>query len=158
MIDVARAQLKGDKDGRRIWGGPAAARGGRRARPVARGDARPRSTAAMRACIRRTGTSTRSSDARRPCWAYFDLEFTRKDGLNAIADGDAATNRVVSAACDRLMAAAGDRPLEIEVIVLASARPTKFSRHVVLRPHWTDGARRRRRSPARSTPAISRTS
>ena len=40
------------------------------------------------------------------------------------------------------MAAAGDRPLEIEVIVLASARPTKFSRHVVLRPHWTDGTRR----------------
>ena len=81
-------------------------------------------------------------DARRPCWAYFDLEFTRKDGLNAAVDGDALTNRVVSAACDRLMAAAGDRPLEIEVIVLASARPTKFSRHVVLRPHWTDGTRR----------------
>jgi hypothetical protein len=81
-------------------------------------------------------------DARRPCWAYFDLEFTRKDGLNAAVDGDALTERVISAACDALVAAAGDRPLEIEVIVLASARPTKFSRHVVLRPHWTDGERR----------------
>ena len=63
-------------------------------------------------------------DARRPCWAYFDLEFTRKDGLNATVDGDALTERVVSAACDALVAAAGDRPLEIEVIVLASAPST----------------------------------
>ena len=50
-------------------------------------------------------------DARRPCWAYFDLEFTRKDGLNAAVDGDALTERVISAACDALVAAAGDRPL-----------------------------------------------
>ena len=97
----------------------------------------------LRALSRQDRHAYEVIDARRPCWAYFDLEFTRKDGLNAAVDGDALTKRVVSAACDRLMVAAGERPLEIEVIVLASARPTKFSRHVVLRPHWTDGARRR---------------
>ena len=141
-IDAARAQLKGDKDGRRIWGVdlPPPDSGGAPKRwfvatpaEVDEGYARlPPQDRHVYEVI----------DARRPCWAYFDLEFTRKDGLNAAVDGDALTERVVSAACDTLVAAAGDPPLEIEVIVLASARPTKFSRHVVLRPHWTDGARR----------------
>ena len=141
-IDAARAQLKGDKDGRRIWGVdlPPPDSGGAPKRwfvatpaEVDEGYARlPPQDRHVYEVI----------DARRPCWAYFDLEFTRKDGLNATVDGDALTTRVVSAACDALVAAAGDRPLEIEVIVLASARPTKFSRHVVLRPHWTDGTRR----------------
>ena len=49
---------------------------------------------------------------------------------------------MLDAACALLAAAAGDRRLEIEVVVLASERRTKFSRHVVLRPHWTDGPRR----------------
>ena len=142
-IEAAQAQLKGDKEGRRIWALdlPPPDSGGAPKRwfvatpaEVDEGYARlPPQDRHVYEVI----------DARRPCWAYFDLEFTRKDGLNAAVDGDALTTRVVSAACDRLVAAAGDRPLEIEVIVLASARPTKFSRHVVLRPHWTDGARRR---------------
>ena len=139
---AAAGQVAGDKDGRRIWGVdlPPPDSGGAPKRwfvatpaEVDEGYARlPPQDRHVYEVI----------DARRPCWAYFDLEFTRKDGLNAAVDGDALTERVLSAACDALVAAAGDRPLEIEVIVLASARPTKFSRHVVLRPHWTDGARR----------------
>ena len=141
-IDAARAQLKGDKDGRRIWGVDLP--------PPDSGGAPKRWFVATPAEVDEGYARLHPQDrhvyevidARRPCWAYFDLEFTRKDGLNAAVDGDALTERVVSAACDALVAAAGDRPLEIEVIVLASARPTKFSRHVVLRPHWTDGTRR----------------
>ena len=142
-IDVARAQLKGDKHGRRLWGLDIPPRDDEGGAPKRWFVATP---AEVDEGYARLPPQDRHVyeviDARRPCWAYFDLEFTRKDGLNAAVDGDALTKRVVSAACDRLMVAAGERPLEIEVIVLASARPTKFSRHVVLRPHWTDGARR----------------
>ena len=81
-------------------------------------------------------------DASRPCWAYFDLEFSRAGGLNAEVDGNALTERVVLEACAALRAAANGPSLEVEVVVLASERDTKFSRHVVLRPHRTDGARR----------------
>ena len=142
-IDAARAQLKGDKHGRRLWALDIPPRAGS-------GGAPKRWLVATPAEVEEGYNGLHQQDrhvyevidARRSCWAYFDLEFTRKDGLNAAVDGDALTKRVVSAACHALVAAAGDRPLEIEVIVLASARPTKFSRHVVLRPHWTDGARR----------------
>ena len=142
-LAAAREQVAGDKDGRRIWAFDLPPRAGSRDAPKRWLVATPAEFDAAYACVpagRRHAYEV--IDARRPCWAYFDLEFTRKDGLNASVDGDALTTRVVSAACDALVAAAGDRPLEIEVIVLASARETKFSRHVVLRPHWTDGARR----------------
>ena len=49
-------------------------------------------------------------DARRPCWAYFDLEFTRKDGLNA--PSTATLTGHASATCGggrRRRPTAGDR-------------------------------------------------
>jgi len=143
VLAAAREQVTGDKDDRRIWAFDLPPRAGSGGAPKRWLVATPAEFDAAYACVpagRRHAYEV--IDARRPCWAYFDLEFTRKDGLNAAVDGDALTKRVVSAACHALVAAAGDRPLEIEVIVLASARPTKFSRHVVLRSHWTDGARR----------------
>ena len=140
-LAAAREQVAGDKDGRRIWAFDLPPRAGWGGAPKRWLVATPAEFDAAYACVpagRRHAYEV--IDARRPCWAYFDLEFTRKDGLNASVDGDALTTRVVSAACDALVAAAGDRSLEIEVIVLASARKTKFSRHVVLRPHWTAGS------------------
>ena len=82
-------------------------------------------------------------DARRPCWPYFDLEFYRGGALNAGVDGDALAARVVDAAVAELEAAAAreDPPaaLRVEAVVLASERPAKFSRHVVLRVFRGDG-------------------
>jgi len=142
-LDVARAQIDRDKDGRCIWAfdlPPLAGSGGAPKRWLV---ASPAEFDAAYACVPAVRRQTYEViDARRPCWAYFDLEFTRKDGLNAAVDGELLLRRVVSAACDALLAAAGDRALDVEVVVLASERPTKFSRHVVLRPHWTGGGRR----------------
>lgn len=76
-------------------------------------------------------------DARSCCWPYFDLEFSTASGLNSDVDGDALTRQVCRTACDILFRSTARRPLEIDVVVLASERATKFSRHVVLRPHWS---------------------
>ena len=75
-------------------------------------------------------------DASQPCLPFFDLEFSRVDGRNADVDGDALTWRVVHEAQRQLRAAAGSRGIELPVLVLASDRPTKFSRHVLIRPRW----------------------
>ena len=44
-------------------------------------------------------------DAKQPCWPYFDLEFSRADGLNAHCDGD-AMSELVRAAAHELLAEA----------------------------------------------------
>lgn len=74
--------------------------------------------------------------ALQPCLPFFDLEFSRVDGRNADVDGDALTWRVVHEAQRELRAAAGSRGIKLPVLVLASDRPTKFSRHVIIRPRW----------------------
>ena len=103
-------------------------------RPGAGGGAPKRFVAAtideFRAAYGRVSRDTRHAyeiiDAARPCWAFFDLEFSRALGANASLDGDALTARVVEEACAILFEAAGARPLEVEVVVLASEREAKY--------------------------------
>ena len=141
-IDAARARLKGDKDGRAHLGVdlPPPGRAARRALGSRR--RRPRST---RRRAPRTGAVYEVIDARRPCWAYFDLEFTRGRPQR----GCRRHTRSMTAV-PRLRRVGGRRrrpPLEIEVIGLASAQPKISSRHVVLRfsdgRHAAAGAARR---------------
>ena len=77
------------------------------------------------------------------CWLYFDLEYYRGGGLNAGLDGDALVARVADAGVAELEAAAAaqrsDVSLHVEVVVLASERPDKFSRHLIVKSYWTGG-------------------
>ena len=116
----------------------------RRAEAVVRGDAgRGRRGPCAPAC--RTGLRGHRRAA--ALLGLLDPEFTRKDGLNAAVDGDAPTERV-SAACDALVAAAGDRPLEIEATARVGAADQVLAPR---RPAALDG-RQRRPAPLAGSP------
>ena len=88
--------------------------------------------------------------AKDPCWAYFDLEFSRTDAapaaldapspppaLNAAVNGDVMTSTVYRAAKELIEARwrAQDAPpppksLFFQSVALDSHRPDKFSRHL----------------------------
>ena len=136
-LDACQLQCDKEKD-RRVWAYDLPARAGQSGAPK-------RYVAAtvdeLERALRRVAPADRHCyevvDARRPCWPYFDLEFYRGGALNAGLDGDALVARVVDAAVAELdTAAAREHPpaaLRVEAVVLASERPAKFSRHVVLR-------------------------
>ena len=78
-------------------------------------------------------------DADRPCWPYFDLEYARREGVNGAVNGDALSRSLVERAEALLRGlCASQHPqqqLEVEVVALDSHRPSKFSRHLLIKPH-----------------------
>ena len=98
--------------------------------------------------------------AKDPCWAYFDLEFSRTDAapaaldapspppaLNADVNGDVMTSIVYRAAKELIEARwrAQDAPppsksLFFQSVALDSHRPDKFSRHLLIKVYIHDTA------------------
>lgn len=70
-------------------------------------------------------------DEKKPCFSYFDLEFSRGGGDER--DGNAIARRIVDAAVSVIRRLCGSTEVEIDAIFLDSSRPNKFSQHVVLR-------------------------
>ena len=69
-----------------------------------------------------------------PCHLFFDLEFSRRNGLNAHVDGNLLTavllHRIVRALTERF---AIEAPHRADVLQLESSTAFKFSRHLVIR-------------------------
>lgn len=92
-------------------------------------------------------------DSERPCFAYFDLEFKRQEGVLSLADGPSLAKQVADAAVriirDRYAAAQqiAGKDLEIDAVFLDSSRESKFSQHVVLRSYSADLNGRRTLAP-----------
>ena len=106
---------------------------------------RPPSPPLLLLLLRVAATSYEVIDARRTPAGPTSTSNSPKEGPASPRPSTAARSRQTASFPRRakLMAAAGDRPLEIEVDRARKdgVAGTKFSRHVVLRPHWTDGAR-----------------